>query len=203
MSDDMFYFKSRAAGNKYEKVFFIKKWVASPWLMQFFKCKHYLNDFIVYYHGSKLDQSVSYYNIPFATFAYTLYAPPSIKYFHVMSNRMEIEIDLTTSIENAILVRGLNWEENVNYAMVVTVGTPMPFTGMTACFATGGFENTRGKSVTCEFAGTTQFTIKNFNKLIKNHAGQFTIRIDAPVALAVGGLTQAATTATVSIYAGL
>ena len=170
MSDDMFYLKSRAVGNRFEKVFFIKKWIASPWLMQFFKCKHYLNDFIVYYHGSKLDQSVSYYNIPFALFTYNLYAS-SIKYFHVMNSRMEIEIDLTASIDNAILARGLNWEENVNYAMIVTVGTAMPFTGMTVCFATSGFENTRGKSVNCVSTGTTQFTINNFNKLIKNHAG--------------------------------
>ena len=118
-----------------------------------------------------------------------------------MSNRMEIEIDLTASIANAMSVRGLNWEENVNYAMVVTVGAAMPFTGISACFATGGFENTRGKSVTCEVVSTTSFTIKNFNKLITNHVGQYTIRIDAPVS--IGTVTLAATTATVSIYAGL
>ncbi len=90
MSDDMFYLKSRAVADKFEKVFFIKKWTGAAWQMQHFKCKHYLNDFKVYYHGSKLDQSVSVYSVPFATFAYPTYAEPIIKYFHVMNKRMEI-----------------------------------------------------------------------------------------------------------------
>lgn len=55
--------------------------------------------------------------------------------------------------------------------MIVTTNNLMPFTAMTACFATGGFDNTRGKSVSCEFVSTNEFRIKNFNKLIKNHAG--------------------------------
>ncbi len=92
MSDDMFYFKSRASASKFEKVFFIKKMGAAPsaWTMQYFKCKHYRNDFTVYYHNTKIDHSISYYNIPFSLFVYTPYTDPTIKYYHVMSNRMEI-----------------------------------------------------------------------------------------------------------------
>ena len=149
MSDDMFYYKSRVVNNKFEKVFFIKKWTGALWNLQYLKCKHYLNDFVVYYHGSKIDQSISVYHIPFASFVYNSYLAPTIKYFEVMNQRMEIEIDLSASLANAISTRGFNWEDNVNYAMIVNTDSLMPFTGISACYATGGFENTQGKSETC------------------------------------------------------
>jgi hypothetical protein len=84
--------------------------------------------------------------------------------------------------------------------VVTTTNNAMPFTGITACYATGGFDNTRGKSVTCSYVGTNQFIIRNWNKLITNHAGQYTIRIDAPVN--VGTVNTAASDVTVEIYAG-
>jgi hypothetical protein len=83
--------------------------------------------------------------------------------------------------------------------MVVTTNNVMPFTAISACYATGGFDNTRGKSVTCSYVGTSQFIIRNWNKLITNHAGQYTIRIDAPVT--VGTVVTASSTVTVEIYA--
>jgi hypothetical protein len=89
--------------------------------------------------------------------------------------------------------------------MVVTLTGAIPFTGMTGCYATGGFDNTRGKTVTCEFVvATSEFRIRNFNKLITNHVNQYTIRIDAgfPVGT-VGIVTAVATTAAIQIYASL
>ena len=105
----MFFLKSRAANDKFEKVFFIKKWTSSPWHLQYLKCKHYLNYFTVYYHSSKTDQSLSIYSVPFAIFTYNSYSPSTIKSFDVMNKRMELEIDLTASLANAISQRGLNW----------------------------------------------------------------------------------------------
>lgn len=58
-----------------------------------------------------------------------------------MNSKMEIEIDVSGALNDAILNRGFNWEDEVNYVMVVTTDNVYPFTGMTVCHAVGGFEN--------------------------------------------------------------
>jgi len=110
MSDDMFIYKSRVTGSRYEKVYFIKKWTGVAWMLQYFKCKHYLDTFNVYYHGSKLMQAISTYTVPFASFTYNTYLASTITYYEMMNSRMLLEIDLSASLSVAIQNRGFNWE---------------------------------------------------------------------------------------------
>ncbi len=198
----MIVYKSRRAGNMYEKVFFIKKWAGAAWSLQYLKCKHYLaaNPFTVYYHGSKLLQAVSTYTVPFGSFAYNSYVLSTIQYFEVMQTRMSIEIDLSNAL-NAAIARGLNWENQVNYVMLIVTDNLMPFNGITGCQAVGGFDNLNGKTVSCTFISTNQLIISNFNKILTNYNGLYSIKVDATTNL-VSTMGLSTTAATVYVYAG-
>lgn len=45
---------------------------------------------------------------PYTTFDYTPYGQSAIKYFEMMNDRIQIEIDIDTSLRAAI-ARGLEW----------------------------------------------------------------------------------------------
>lgn len=47
-SDDMLVVKSKES--RYKKAYFIKKWVSSPWTINYFKCKHYGMGLKSYYY---------------------------------------------------------------------------------------------------------------------------------------------------------
>ena len=50
-SDDMLIVKSKES--QYKKAYFIKKWVSSPWTINYFKCKHYRMGLKSYYYYSQ------------------------------------------------------------------------------------------------------------------------------------------------------
>lgn len=76
--------------------------------------------------------------MPFTTFDYTPFGASTIKYYDMMNNRVQVEIDIHTAMTTA-LARGLKWENQVNYVMKITTDNVIPFTGISACYATGGF----------------------------------------------------------------
>ncbi len=60
-----------------------------------------------------------------------------------MRTRILVEIDITAAL-GAAITRGLNWEDQVNYVLKIVTDDVIPFTGITECYAVGGFENVNG-----------------------------------------------------------
>lgn len=79
-----------------------------------------------------------------------------------MNDRVQVEIDIHTAM-TAALARGLKWENQVNYVMKITTNNVIPFTGISACYATGGFENTDGKTVGCRYTAINVLIIEYFS----------------------------------------
>jgi len=55
-SDDMILLRSKESN--YATAFFIKKWSASPWLIRYFKCKHYGQGFVAYMYPSQTGMEI-------------------------------------------------------------------------------------------------------------------------------------------------
>lgn len=71
--------------SQYTKAFFIKKWTASPWSIQYFKCKHYANGLVSYEYPTQIvmEQKLHNYNV-FNSYFPTVASLSSITYFEVI-----------------------------------------------------------------------------------------------------------------------
>lgn len=171
--------------------------------MQYFKCKHYLaaNPFVIYYHGSKVLQAVSTYTLTTSSlYDYTGYGSSVINYYEMNTDRVQVEININTALTTAI-ARGLKWEDKVNYVMTITTDDTIPFTALSACWVLGGFDNLDGNTVNCRFIGTNQLIIEYFSKILVDHNGFYTVRVDMATAGAAVMGPVTTTIADVYIYA--
>ena len=79
-SDDMLVLISQESS--FKKAYFIKKWVSSPWSIDYFKCKHYGNKLSVFYYRSQIAMEK-------ATYSYT----PTEIYFYFQGPTLQSTIN--------------------------------------------------------------------------------------------------------------
>lgn len=142
--------------------------------MNYFKCKHYVNPFIVRQYQSQISGYVGALSMSPSYYVSALASAVTINNFEIIQARVLLEINMN-SMMISLISNGFVWDNQQSYVLVVALSNS--FSGaLSQCFVTGGFINRKGQSVSCT-SSTYSMIIRNFQEILKNSNNQETITL--------------------------